>query len=1030
MRRLVLSLLAMIACGGSRFCSASEFTTASPLVAAAAFGRLADVKALLESGANPSPPKINGDFTPYEAALWNDQPETAEYLAAHGADTLNALRPPPGRIYGRVLDENNMPLVDVLVKIFPTDTYAGPNPYPSMAQTDAEGRFKFINLKPGTYLARLEGQTQEIEVVLTEEIPIVEKLEFRTTRLEKQSQDLLDAIHYGRPETVQHLLKAGADANTRDESSTTALMLAARAGYLEAVKQLVEAGAELDAKDNKEKSAIDYATLESHEEIIEYLLNMGSPTSMESLPPRGVIQGIVLDEEGRPLTGIQVEICSTDSNSFSSMRTETGMDGAFLFQHLEPQTVFVGLVDAPITKIQVTLEHRTSVVENVELHTTKQVALNQRLMSAAYNPDPTESLNLLLEGAEVNARTGTGETPLMRAARGRRAEVIHALLVAGADVNAKDNTGESVLIQAVQVFNFDNVVVSPDYLKPLIEAGANLQESDSAGRTPLWYAIERDQDAIANFLREQGAEEPQANLPDRGIIGGIVRDQDENPLPHATVQCARIGEIGKPKFSGFSFDSTSTDKNGLFEFRHLASGVYEVRSGNSQSPPQKVEIESHRSKITNLVFHSSSKIETEQEMISAASSGDEQTVIACLAAGADVNAVDRHSQMTALQNAASGQHPQMVAILLKAGANTDPPTERRMPALVLAALNGNLEIVKLLVEAGANLEAKDFQETTPMEAAEFWEENDDVIAYLLEKGALPSTQPKGIIRGIVRDAQGKPLPNIPVKMNQYVEEKNITFSYNQSTQKDGRFEWKNLTSGTYQIYLRGADTKGIETKLKDNRDIVEHIELQTSLQAELNADFMDATSSGNADEIRRLYKQGASVNALHQSGITPLIQAAVDWNSEIIRLLLELGADPNLQGQQGESALTKATRSTSQWRKAKADESPNHMDEKGIAWVVQNECDECVHLLLEAGADTESCDSQEQTPLIACARGNRLASFRLLLEAGAVVNALDKYGHSALWYAMKYDQPEMVTLLRNRGAVELEPAPRSIIKKK
>lgn len=63
-----------------------------------------------------------------------------------------------------------------------------------------------------------------------------------------------------------------------------------------------------------------------------------------------------------------------------------------------------------------------------------------------------ESLrNLILGGADVNAKTDAGQTALMFAAYGGHAEVTGQLLEAGADVNAKSNDGQTALVLAVNM---------------------------------------------------------------------------------------------------------------------------------------------------------------------------------------------------------------------------------------------------------------------------------------------------------------------------------------------------------------------------------------------------------------------------------------------------------------------------------------------------------------------------------------------------------------------------------------------------
>ena len=61
--------------------------------------------------------------------------------------------------------------------------------------------------------------------------------------------DLIDAAGTGRLETVQRLLRDGADVNGRDRRGRTAVTAAASNQHVDAVRALVDAGADVDLQD-------------------------------------------------------------------------------------------------------------------------------------------------------------------------------------------------------------------------------------------------------------------------------------------------------------------------------------------------------------------------------------------------------------------------------------------------------------------------------------------------------------------------------------------------------------------------------------------------------------------------------------------------------------------------------------------------------------------------------------------------------------------------------------------------------------
>jgi uncharacterized protein len=85
---------------------------------------------------------------------------------------------------------------------------------------------------------------------------------------------------------------------------------------------------------------------------------------------------------------------------------------------------------------------------------------------------------------------------------------------------------------------------------------------------------------------------------------------------------------------------------------------------------------------------------------------DAQTVLMLIRAGANVNAASRYG-MTPILFAAQNGEPAVIAALLKAGANPNSALPEGQTALMTAARTGNVESIKLLVETGARVDSKE-----------------------------------------------------------------------------------------------------------------------------------------------------------------------------------------------------------------------------------------------------------------------------------------------------------------------------------
>ena len=93
-------------------------------------------------------------------------------------------------------------------------------------------------------------------------------------------------------------------------------------------------------------------------------------------------------------------------------------------------------------------------------------------------------------GADINARTDTGETPLHRAvSSNKNLEVLTVLLDAGADVNARTDSGVTPLHVAASDSK------TPEVITVLLDAGADGAAVNEDGETP--FDLAKDNEALA-----------------------------------------------------------------------------------------------------------------------------------------------------------------------------------------------------------------------------------------------------------------------------------------------------------------------------------------------------------------------------------------------------------------------------------------------------------------------------------------------------------------------------------------------------
>jgi ankyrin repeat protein len=154
--------------------------------------------------------------------------------------------------------------------------------------------------------------------------------------------------------------------------------------------------------------------------------------------------------------------------------------------------------------------------------------------------------------------------------------------------------------------------------------------------------------------------------------------------------------------------------------------------------------------------------------------------------------------------------------------------------------------------------------------------------------------------------------------------------------------------------------------------------------------------SAHADIVRLLLEHGADPNVKDFYGKTLLValcEAGADRDAETIRLLLEHGADPNMRGENGTPLLYAI-----------------NMGPHGSA--------EIARLLLDHGANPDARDKSD-SPALDCAVDKHNAEIVQALIAKKVsLNTTDALGRTALKVAEENQLTEIATLLRNAGGKE------------
>ncbi len=107
---------------------------------------------------------------------------------------------------------------------------------------------------------------------------------------------------------------------------------------------------------------------------------------------------------------------------------------------------------------------------------------------------------LVAKGADVNARAGSGATPLYFAVMRGQKDDVEFLLDHGANPNLPDAYTNSILDVALHM-QYTSLV------EPLVNKGADVNYQDNGPHRPLTYALQMDDHHAADILKAHGAHE-------------------------------------------------------------------------------------------------------------------------------------------------------------------------------------------------------------------------------------------------------------------------------------------------------------------------------------------------------------------------------------------------------------------------------------------------------------------------------------------------------------------------------------------
>ena len=282
--------------------------------------------------------------------------------------------------------------------------------------------------------------------------------------------------------------------------------------------------------------------------------------------------------------------------------------------------------------------------------------------------------------------------------------------------------------------------------------------------------------------------------------------------------------------------------------------------------------------------------------------------------------------------------------------------------LMYAAAVGSADAVKMLLAAGADAKVKNAFDATPL----MWcAANIDKVRMLVDAGADVNARSKQDMTPLLiaaSDAGSIDTVRLLIARGAKVAGGGVAAANDTQTMRRGR---KSGGDGGYTPLLASA-------------------------------------SANDLDMARLFVEKGVNVNGGTARGDTPLHFAASAGNLELVKLLLTKGADVNastsasLQVRNGLLAL-------------------NHLT--ALMYAAPYGTPELLRTLIDAGAQVNARDIRGMTPLMlaVASETQNPEVVSLLLVKGADVKARSEAGETALDWARKYGNPQVIGLLQKAG---------------